>query len=163
MRKQSPKSIEEMNNHGYFHRHTDWFEVKQSNLNQNLLYTSSSNHVIAEHGDISDISYFKSSKKQSIIYLRPPASKRKYIEYTIDLYEEPLKFASDNLFSLPLSIKVSKNLYFYKAIYDTLKRLFEAGMMNSYFFLEYNDKEKKPYGSVKNPREAKNIFNVVVG
>lgn len=72
---------------------------------------------------------FKSAKKATKMAVRPPETKRKYMEFTSEDFDDPFKFAIDNLCNVQLGFKTTRHLYFYGAIRKTLQRLFESGII----------------------------------
>lgn len=66
-----------------------------------------------------------------MIKLKPLEAKLKsHLEFTGMGMDDPFKFTTDNLMTNVLGFRITRNLYFYKAIRDTLQRLFEAGFLN---------------------------------
>lgn len=133
MRKQVSKSIEDLKNNGYFDNgELTWYDFKEMNL---LDYHSNLKKKYTNDMNLSETAnkkLYECSHKFTKLLIRPPETGRKYIEYTSELFEDPFKFATDNLFSLQEGFKISRNLYFYGAIRDVLQRLFESGIMQHF-------------------------------
>lgn len=158
MRKQSPKAIEDLRDNGYCNGKIDWFKAKEMNMIGHTFYAKSSKQDFSLAGlDITTRDFFQNSKKNCACSHRPRGTTRKSIEYTIDIYDDPVKFASDDIITLPIAIRVSRNLYFYKAVRDVITILFESGLLNynpssksikedgehNYNFLKIHDKKQE--------------------
>lgn len=72
---------------------------------------------------------FESSKKYTLFEKRPPETNRKYVEYKREDSDDPVKFAVDNLFTLQEGLEIMRNVFFYRAIRNTLQGLFESGIL----------------------------------
>lgn len=130
MRRHSPKSIQDLKEKGFCKGNMNWFAAKEISGTENFLIHNYTYQSLKEFEE--DENFFQYSKKNCWLYQRPPKTKRSYIEYNTELHKDPVKFATDNLVTIPMAIRTTKNLYFFKAIRDTLQRLFESGFMDDF-------------------------------
>lgn len=129
VRKHGPRSIEDLKNEGYLNETQSLYNLKFDNF---LKFDSLLAHKNQHLGNVTQSEKFKFSNKFTLLFMRPPEAKRKFVEYTLIGYDDPLKFAIDDLFTFHIGFKVTKHIYFYGAIRETLQRLFEAGFFKFY-------------------------------
>lgn len=127
-----------MKDSGYFDGDIDWLAFKEIDTAEYFFSDPSNRRKLADPF-LQERNFFDGSNKKLCILPRPPETHTKYLEYMMEGHDHPLKFATDNLVSLPLAIRVTRNLYFYKAIRDNLQRLFEAGFISHHFSSITND------------------------
>lgn len=88
---------------------------------------------IDRHIDEKDRGLFKSVYKKAIPFIRPSETTyRRNLEYTINYYDDPFKFATDNLLTFQLAFGVNRNIFFYETMRDTFQRLFEFGLLSNF-------------------------------
>lgn len=128
-----------MKNSGYFNGEIDWMALKETELKDFVLSNPTDKCKLDDKYCLKR-NFFDGSKKNCLPFPRPLKTESQYLEYMMEGHDHPLKFATDNLASFPLAIRVTRNLFFYKAIRDNLQRLFEAGFMSHHFsFLTEED------------------------
>lgn len=145
VRKQRSKSIDELRGKDYFQRDKFRYDLKEINFLDFFEFCSNASNDNDDFQNVYGRKYFKNSYKMSLVAVRPFRENRKYVEYTVNYYEDPFKFATDNLFTMQHGFKVNRNVYFYGAIRATLQKLFESGVLKP-FLTEYI----KEYSSLLN-------------
>lgn len=117
-----------MKEKGFFNNSNVWSNIKDISFREFMLNADISDDFLA------DRNFFENSKKNYLCYPRPPETKRKNVlQYKMKECDDPFKVTIDNVITLSMSIRVSRNLFFYKSIQDIMRKLFEAGLMNSAF------------------------------
>lgn len=94
--------------------------------------TATEKEVEAKLGIFNLADSFKNSKRITFPSLRSPETRRKYIEYTKEGFADPFKFATDNLLTFQKGFRVTRNIFFYEKLRDTLRRLFESGILQRF-------------------------------
>lgn len=132
MRKPGPKSIDDLKDFGYFEEKNSWYDLKRMNFQDYAKFYSSDEFKKIGNRQLNSVDHkekFKSSNKLTMMFLRPAETRRKQIEYTMDEFDDPFKFATDNIFTMQTGFRVTRNLHFYEAIRDTFRKLFESGLI----------------------------------
>lgn len=124
-----------MKNDGYFEDHSFLLDYKQMSYakfyeygQQNIENNLKQKHLYDDIGKSS----FSTFNKIAVPLARTSDTYRKQIEYTSKDFNDPFKFAADNLFTTQLGFKVSRNVFFYGTVRKTFQRLFEAGLLKDF-------------------------------
>lgn len=92
-------------------------------------------NCMAKTGPKEDPSFFEVRRKNLLIGERPRSVYEKASNNEFNLgknseyYNDPVKFASDNIISVPLGFTVTRNAFVSATFYDVMQKLFECGIL----------------------------------
>lgn len=121
MRRNSPNTIRELAEAGYRLTISKFDKDLQQYINQFGFASTTDSDVLLGNAYFHD--------KNVIPIQRLLGSKVLSSEYKFKEFEDPVKFASDNLLTDFTGISIDKNHHMFKTIRDVLEKLFEAGIL----------------------------------
>lgn len=147
MKKRSPNTIEELDNEGYHKTcYPPLSEIRKFSLieflskNNQTKYKQSPNCSKNEIEHLlNDPNYFNFKLKNFHMQLRPKGHLAKSPSTEIVLggkqenatrkFEDPVKFARDNLISTTMGFTMTRNAFMFEVFRDTMQKLFESGIL----------------------------------